>query len=377
MRLRFDGQTRRLIYFFIALVAVFVMGSLLPKASSYRIPKEIDLAYSYEMPRMDPPYPSSSHQSHIARAEALESGGARLAEPPELKFAKQEGSKVGKKKTSKKDAKKKKTKKTAKQLQKEKRERLAKARAYWAARRRAKAQIAREEIRKRQAEAQAERNARAAYNASNVVYVPTLPPKEVVEESLPPREEEDLDPSTWQARLQTQPDGPTIQKFMKARADGKIDDASFYRIVLVLLQDAASDRQRAGLAILETDQSEKTFQFIVLRSREFRPEVQQELQRLQGSYAQAHRLPILGRVLMIESNSTVVMAALNIIEKAFSGSRRGNPNQPGRQSRPVRLSQLSYFLGPLRKVSEGSDAAAASKAKSLIAQLETVASATP
>lgn len=185
------------------------------------------------------------------------------------------------------------------------------------------------------------------------------------------KDDDVLDPSTWQSLLQNQPSASNVAKFMKARLDGKVNDAAFFRIVVVLLQDHAEDRRKAGLQLLDQDTSPQTYEFLVLRTPTMPGDLQPRLQALTAKYTTPTKMFLLARVLASSSNKTVLLAALSQLSQvAASAGPSPVPGQPTNPSSATVLAQLNSMVSVLRKVSQNPDQAVAGQAKSLLSALQ-------
>lgn len=195
-------------------------------------------------------------------------------------------------------------------------------------------------------------------------------------------QDDNIDVSTWLSMLQNHPSSDIIQKFLKARNAGQIGDGDFYRIVSALLQDGASDRQKAGVSILSADVSPSTYEFLVVKANSFSGDVQSQLKALLNSYATAKFL-VLGRVLASSQTKAVLQSALGQLAQVVSASKAPTPpttggttGVSGQATTGVSAAQLMSFTGVLQKLAKNSDSSIASQAQTILTQIQALTKTT-
>ncbi len=202
-------------------------------------------------------------------------------------------------------------------------------------------------------------------------YYAALPAKPTAGNPFEKKEEEPkLTIAQWRSLLQLSPSSANVAKFVAARANGEIDDASVLDITKDLLRDSSDERQKAGLAILDRFSSAKSFDFMVTTKTDYSQNVQTSLQKKIESYALPARLVFLGPVLSsVAEDKTAVLVAMELINVAVTEYKRVASGQIAQSTGAPSLAQLRLFVTTLKRVGETGEGNVAQQAQQLNAAI--------
>ncbi|PWU15789.1 MAG: hypothetical protein C5B49_11335 [Bdellovibrio sp.] len=350
----------------------FLLNSALPKQLTYHFPREgQDLSFSYEMPR-----------SHVPLAPAVTDAGGLMPRKKIVAASSPESSPKSEAPAAKPAT----PPVTAKPAAAAAKPAVDKAKA---------AQIARQKALQQKQASEAAARKRLNVQVTNtqpwgksvdddepvnppVVAMPYFPPvaNPDVNRNDKPQDDTDLtmDPSTWQALLQTHPTAENVSKFLQAHHQGKVADEVFYAIAGVLIQDRADDRRKAGLALLAGTPDIATFEYLVMKGPSFPADVQPQLKAILSSYSTTH-IGILAQVLATEKNKQILIVALTLAQSAVAAVAASAQTTPGGLLTPAQptgahASPLKSALqAPLTSLGKNSDSQIASEAKTILAML--------
>lgn len=329
---------------------IALLGFLSPQLRQSRSPMGgEDVSYSYEMPRVEPeegPFDLSDREVSRQQREL------------EALIAKKKKAEVVAKAKATAQA------KAAAQAQ-------ATAQAKAAAARRTQIQTISASDRYQRMKSSSAQGSETSYQpAYNYGYANAAAP--ALESGKKDEDEERLSRAQWLALLQSQPNSGNVNKLLKARSKGQIDDLSVLEIGRDLLKDSSDERRAAGFMIVDRWPSTATFEFLVKAKSEFGTDLQTELQKRIVSYSEAARLSFLGPILARSQDKVVVAAALEQVETAVENYRKyqtsgGNSAQTGGVAT---LGQLQIFVNTLNQVAKSGDPALAQLAQAVSTDIQ-------